>query len=89
MVIVRCESHNGFYLERVVFPFELLSFNCPAEGELQVWTHGIGGPELIDTVPLRELLIESPIGSPHLERLGRGLNLFGDDGIEAFEAAAG
>ena len=49
MVIVRCVGPDSFYLERVVFPFELLSFSCPAEAKVEIWTYGLGGPELVET----------------------------------------
>lgn len=58
MVIVRCIGPNEFFLERVVFPFELLSFQCPPSSDVQIWTHGLGGPELLETIHSSELLIE-------------------------------
>ncbi len=66
MVIARCLGPESFFLERVVFPFELLSFQCPDESELEIWTHGLGGAELLETIPVQELLIEGPaeIGAP-------------------------
>ncbi|MEO1003900.1 MAG: DUF1830 domain-containing protein [Cyanobacteria bacterium J06638_7] len=59
MVIVRCVGPDSFFLERVVFPFELLSFACPAETELEIWTHGLGGAELLESVPVHQLTIEA------------------------------
>jgi hypothetical protein len=59
MVIVRCVGPEAFFLERVVFPFELLSFQCPPETELEIWTHGLGGPELLESIPVHLLTIES------------------------------
>lgn len=58
MVIARCVGPEAFFLERVVFPFELLSFQCPAETELEIWTHGLGGPELLESIPVSELCLE-------------------------------
>ena len=58
MVIARCLGPDRFFLERVVFPFELLSFQCPDDSELEIWTHGLGGAELVETIPVSELLIE-------------------------------
>jgi hypothetical protein len=58
MVIVRCCGPDEFFLERVVFPFELLSFQCPARTEVEIWTHGLGGPELIEALPAEKLSIE-------------------------------
>ena len=89
MVIVRCEGHEGFYLERVVFPFELLSFQCPPQCELEVWTHGLGGPELMDKLPIHELLIDAPSSPAHLEVVQNPGDRFGDDEMNPIEAAAG
>jgi hypothetical protein len=50
MVILRCCGPTEFYLERVVFPFEMLSFRCPPQSEVEIWTHGLGGPELLETI---------------------------------------
>ena len=60
MVILRCCGPSAFFLERVVFPFELLSFQCPKQSEVEIWTHGLGGPELLETLHASELLIETP-----------------------------
>ncbi len=90
MVIVRCEDQEGFYLERVVFPFELLTFQCPASSELEVWTHGLGGPELMDRLPVQELCLEQ---QPNPGRPARHLELVpdrpGDALDDNLEAAAG
>jgi hypothetical protein len=57
MVILRCLGAGNFFLERVVFPFELLSFECPADSEVEIWTHSLGGPEMVESFPSRELAI--------------------------------
>lgn len=59
MVILRCIGPDQFFLERVVFPFELLTFLCPASSEVEIWTHGLGGPELLESIEAHELLVES------------------------------
>jgi hypothetical protein len=86
MVIVRCEGHDGFYLERVVFPFELLSFECPPLAELEVWTHGLGGPELLDRLPVDQLVMEAPTPPPVLGLIN---NPFDGDHFGSLQAAAG
>jgi hypothetical protein len=60
MVIARCLGADQFYLERVVFPFELLSFQCPPHSELEIWTHGLGGPELVERIATHELVLDEP-----------------------------
>ncbi|MEB3321449.1 MAG: DUF1830 domain-containing protein [Synechococcaceae cyanobacterium] len=58
MVIVRCCGPAAFYLERVVFPFELLSFRCPPGSEVEIWTHGLGGAELLEAAAAEELTLQ-------------------------------
>ncbi|MFM7652615.1 MAG: DUF1830 domain-containing protein [Vulcanococcus sp.] len=66
MVIVRCIGPEEFFLERVIFPFELLSFLAPPESIVEIWTHGLGGPELMESFGIRDLLVESEEGEGHL-----------------------
>ena len=58
MVIVRCIGPDEFFLERVVFPFELLSFLAPPDSVVQIWTHGLGGAELRESLNVAELCLE-------------------------------
>jgi hypothetical protein len=46
--IVRCHGPGDFRLERVVFPFERLSFRCPPGSEVQIWSQGRSGAELAE-----------------------------------------
>jgi hypothetical protein len=84
MVIARCFSGDTFFLERVVFPFELLSFSCPPDADLEIWTHGLGGPELLETIPVKDLVIETASSAPPLESLG---GLVQDELLESWAAA--
>ena len=58
MVILRCIGAQEYFLERVVFPFELLSFCAPSSASVQIWTHGLGGPELMESIDVGELSSE-------------------------------
>jgi hypothetical protein len=58
MVVLRCCGPNQFFLERVVFPFELLTFLAPAEAEVRIHGPAPGGMELLEDVPLEELRLE-------------------------------
>jgi len=60
MVILRCCGPATFYLERVVFPFEMLTFTCPVHSRVEVWTHGLGGPELVETLNADDLILMVP-----------------------------
>lgn len=58
MVILRCLGPEGFFLERVVFPFEMLNFACPRDSEVKIWTHGLGGPELVESLLAEDLILD-------------------------------
>jgi hypothetical protein len=55
MVILRCVGADAFFQEKVIFPFEDWLFSCPPETRIDIWTHGIGGAELLDTMPAEDL----------------------------------
>jgi len=58
IVILRCLGPEEFFLERVVFPFEMLNFDCPKDSEVKIWTHGLGGPELVDSLQAKDLILD-------------------------------
>jgi hypothetical protein len=59
IVIIRCVGANSFFLEKVIFPFETWSFTCPPETRVDIWTHGISGAELIDSMPAEDLTVSA------------------------------
>jgi hypothetical protein len=60
LLILRILGPEGYYLERIIFPFEMLNFTCPNNCEVQVWTHGLGGPELCEIISAEDLRIKEP-----------------------------
>jgi hypothetical protein len=58
MVIVRCIGPDEFFLERVIFPFELLSFLAPPDSMVQIWTHSLGGAELRESLAVEDLCVD-------------------------------
>ena len=89
MVILRCVGPEQFFLERVVFPFELLSFTCPPQSEVKIWTHGLGGPDLVESIDADELLVEAPAAPAPLEALTGGGSLANGSHHDQPWAAAG
>lgn len=43
IVILRCIGPQGFFLEKVVFPFEDRLFRSPPESRVDIWCHGSTG----------------------------------------------
>ena len=58
MVILRCVGPDAFFHEKVIFPFEDWSFACPPDADVQIWSHGVGGAELLEAFPASELGID-------------------------------
>ena len=56
IIILRARGQSTFYLERVVFPFELLTFLCPRECEVEVIMRTPGGLEESEWVAAEELI---------------------------------
>ena len=56
MIILRCLGPDQFFLERVVFPFEQLSFVCPTNSEVELWSHCLGGPELVERLAASQIV---------------------------------
>lgn len=58
MVIVRARGVETFYLERVVFPFEIMTFHCPRDGEVEVIMRTSSGREQSEWVTPEQLLAD-------------------------------
>ncbi len=56
MVIVRARGVEAFFLERVVFPFEIMTFHCPRDGEVEVIMRSPTGREESESVAAEQLL---------------------------------
>lgn len=55
MVIVRARGASTFFLERVVFPFEIMTFHCPKECEVEIVRRTPAGLEESEWVAAEEL----------------------------------
>jgi hypothetical protein len=64
MVILRCCGSQQFFLERVVFPFEILAFSCPPSSEVNIWSHSLYGPELLESFLCEQLLADAASPAP-------------------------
>jgi len=59
LVILRCLGAGGFFLEKVIFPFESWNFDCPPHSRVEIWTYGMAGVELLDAINAEELRLVS------------------------------
>lgn len=60
MVVVRVRGLADFFLERVVFPFEIMTFYCPRDCEVDVVMRTVGGNEQRECMAAEQLSTESP-----------------------------
>lgn len=73
MVIVRARGEGAFFLERVVFPFEVMTFHCPPEGDVEVVNRGAAGTEEHVSLAVEQLLAAEIDTASHLDwRPSRG-----------------
>lgn len=56
MVIIRARGPSGYFLERVVFPFEMMSFHCPPDCEVEVIRRTPAGLEESEWISAEELI---------------------------------
>ncbi len=74
MVIVRAKAVSTFFLERVVFPFEIMTFHCPRGCEVEVIMRTPAGLEQREWVAAEELMAgDEGLGSKEDWRPNRSL----------------
>ena len=50
MVVLRCIGHSNFFLERVLFPTDILSFMAPDDSRVEIWGNELYGPKLEERI---------------------------------------
>ncbi len=46
MVVLRCIGPSNFFLERVLFPTDILTFMAPNDSRVEIWGNVLYGPKL-------------------------------------------
>ncbi len=46
MVVLRCIGPSNFFLERVLFPTNILTFMAPKNSRVEIWGNELYGPNL-------------------------------------------
>ncbi len=46
MIVLRCIGPYNFFLERVLFPAELLVFSAPEDSKVEIWGNDLYGARL-------------------------------------------
>ena len=50
MVVLRCIGSSNFYLERVLFPTDVLTFMAPNNSKVEIWGNELYGPKLEERI---------------------------------------
>jgi hypothetical protein len=63
MVILCCVGPDSYFREKVVFPWDDWLFSCPSSSRVDIWTHGILGAELLDSIGTEDLCLATELNS--------------------------
>ena len=50
MVVLRCIGPANFFLERVLFPTDILTFKAPNNSRVEIWGNELYGPKLEERI---------------------------------------
>ena len=50
MVVLRCIGPSQFFLERVLFPTDVLTFMAPKDSRVEIWGNESYGPKLEERI---------------------------------------
>ena len=54
MVVLRCIGPSKFFLERVLFPLEILTFMAPSDSKVEIWGNQLYGPKLEERIKIND-----------------------------------
>ena len=54
MIIVRCIGEKSFFVEKVIFPSEILTFDAPKGSRVEIWGNDLSGLHLEDSAIVGE-----------------------------------
>tara|TARA_Y100000766_G_scaffold35603_1_gene25404 strand:+ start:670 stop:891 length:222 start_codon:yes stop_codon:yes gene_type:complete len=54
MVVLRCIGPSKFFLERVLFPLEVLTFMAPNDSTVEIWGNQLYGPKLEERIKIND-----------------------------------
>ena len=50
MIVLRCIGPSNFFLERVLFPTDILTFKAPNDSRVEIWGNELYGPKLEERI---------------------------------------
>ena len=46
LLVLRCVGPKNFFLERVIFPYQIIVLTAPEDSKVEIWGHEINGARL-------------------------------------------
>ncbi len=46
MIVLRCIGSSNFFLERVLFPTDIITFMAPNDARVEIWGNEMYGPKI-------------------------------------------
>ena len=50
LVVLRCIGTSNFFLERVLFPCDIITFMAPNDSRVEIWGNELYGPKLEERI---------------------------------------
>ena len=50
MIVLRCIGPCNFFLERVLFPTDIITFMAPKDSRVEIWGNQLYGPKLAERI---------------------------------------
>ena len=50
MIVLRCIGSSNFFLERVLFPADIITFMAPNDSRVEIWGNELYGPKLEERI---------------------------------------
>ncbi len=63
MVVFRCIGPQHFFLERVLFPSEVISILAPEGSRVEIWGNHAFGPQLEQRMRITNIYEETPLAA--------------------------
>ena len=61
MIVLRCIGPSNFFLERVLFPTDILTFMAPIDSRVEIWGNEMYGPKLEERIRVSPANEDSPL----------------------------
>ena len=61
LVVLRCIGTSNFFLERVLFPSDIITFMAPNDSRVEIWGNELYGPKLEERIRVSSEIQDSKL----------------------------